>query len=102
MKPDALIRIRFLTPAEGGRASAIDTDRYGCPVIVNDHGFDCRFVLETPTRFELGHSYDIPVKFLSPELALDEIGEGLSVSLWEGKTIGTGHVLKVYDTETMN
>ena len=89
MKPDALIRIRFLT-------SAIDADRYGCPLMVNHQGFDCRFVLEAPTRFDLGGSYDIPVKFLRPELALAEINEGVTISLWEGKTIGTGQLLKIF------
>lgn len=95
MKPDAIIRVRFLTPAEGGRANPIQGDRYGCPVMIESEGFDCRFVLDGPIHFDLGRTYDVAVKFLNPRLALKRLIEGKSVTLWEGKTIGEGRVLKV-------
>jgi hypothetical protein len=95
MKPDAVIRVRFLTPKEGGRVSAIEGSEYGCPVMVNDHGFDCRFLLNRVTRFELGSEYDIEIKFLRADLALQQIERNTTVSLWEGKTIATGVVTKV-------
>lgn len=96
MKPEAVIRVRFLTTEEGGRKSPIEGDKYGCPIMVNEHGFDCRFILDGGARFELGESYEISVKFLNPDLALKELREGIEISLWEGKTIARGEVVKTF------
>lgn len=95
MKPEAIIRIRFLTAEEGGRKTAIEGSRYGCPIIVNQQGYDCRFLLDGEGRFDLGETYEIPVKFLNPGLALKELKEGTEISLWEGKTIARGEVIKI-------
>ncbi|WP_303907142.1 hypothetical protein [Thiohalomonas denitrificans] len=95
MKTEAVIRVRFLTPEEGGRKTPIEGERYGCPLMLNGQGFDCRFVLDGYACFELGKSYEIPVKFLNPVLALKELREGTEISLWEGKIIARGVVIKV-------
>lgn len=95
MQPDAVIEMTFLTTEEGGRKSPIEGDRYGCPIMVDGHGFDCRFVLGEASRLELGRTYQIGVKFLSPDLAMAELKEGDAISLSEGKTIATGKVLKL-------
>lgn len=97
MKQEAIIHIRFLTSAEGGRTSPISGEKYGCPIMVDGAGFDCRFVLNETTCFELGGSYEIPVNFLNPDLALKHLQEGTKISLWEGKTIGVGKVIKILD-----
>jgi hypothetical protein len=96
MKPEAIICVRFLTTEEGGRSTSIDNSRYGCPVIVNELYFDCRFIMNDRVSFELGKTYEIPVKFLNPKLALNEIKEGIEISLWEGKIIAIGKVFKVF------
>ena len=93
MKPDAVIKVRFLTTEEGGRESAIEGERYGCPIMVDGHGFDCRFVLTGATRFDLGETYKIEVKFLNSESAMNELEIGTMISLWEGKTIAEGKIL---------
>ncbi len=98
MVPDALLEVRFLTTDEGGRASPIEGDCYGCPLIVNGFGFDCRFVLEGARRFELGGTYQIGVKFLCAESALKELQEETEISLWEGQTIAEGNVIKLLTT----
>lgn len=95
MKKEATIFVRFLTTEEGGRQTSIESDRYGCPLMIDDNqGFDCRFVLEEVTLFELGKEYEIEVKFLSPEKALGSLQEGDEIYLWEGKRIGVGIVKK--------
>ncbi|MES2996029.1 MAG: hypothetical protein V4733_04380 [Verrucomicrobiota bacterium] len=98
MKPDALIRVRFLTSTEGGRESGIFASRYGCPVFIDgyaEHGFDCRFLLDADTCFELGSTHDVKIKFMNPDLALPHMKKGTSISLWEGRTIATGQVVSV-------
>lgn len=97
MKKEAIIFVRFLTAAEGGRHTSIESDRYGCPLMIDDtQGFDCRFVLNGVTVFELGKEYDIAVKFLNPEEALQYLNEGDEIFLWEGKKIGVGTVKNIF------
>ncbi len=95
MKIDALISIRFLTSEEGGRKSSIQADKYGCPIMVDDRGFDCQFVLTHSMCFELGESYKIPVKLLNLDRALEHLKEETKISVWEGKIIGVGEVVKI-------
>lgn len=93
-KHDALIRIRFFTTAEGGRKSDLFARHYGCPLFIDgyeEHGFDCRFMLDADTHLELGIAPDIKIKFLNPDLALAQLKKGVSISLWEGRTIAIGH-----------
>jgi hypothetical protein len=97
MNPDALIKIRFLTTKEGGRKLPILGNFYGCPVLVDDKAFDCRFLsLNSNSEFELGLTYNVAVKFINPELALKVIKEGAAISLWEGKIIALGSVTTIY------
>jgi hypothetical protein len=42
MKPDAIINVRFLTTAEGGRNTAVGGQFYACPLFFDNEGFDCR------------------------------------------------------------
>ncbi len=37
---------------------------------------------------ELGRTYVLPVKFLSPDEALREITPGRQVGIWEGQVVG--------------
>ena len=96
MNPDATIRIRLLTTKEGGRREAIEGPRYGCPLMVNERGFDCRLVLQDSDLLELGNSYEVGVKFLNRESAVSELEVGKQVSLWEGKTIAVGEVVALH------
>ena len=96
MKPDAIIEVRLKTTAEGGRQGAIVVAKrpFGCPLFVDGEAFDCRFLIERQT-LELGSTYELPIKFSHPELALPKLSVGKSVTLWEGKDIATGKVLSL-------
>ena len=98
MKPDIIINVRFLTSDEGGREKPIMGKKYSCPLIINEAcGYDCRFVLNSESYFEPGYEYDIPIKFLNFKSALKDIVEGMRITLWEGKTIAEGKVIKVFN-----
>src|SRR5258705_3438512 len=96
MKPDAIIKIRLKTTADGGRQSAIAIAKhpFGCPLFVSGEAFDCRFLIEDRT-LELGGTYEVPIKFLHPDLALPKLSVGTPVTLWEGRDIATGKVLSL-------
>ena len=96
MKPDAIIRVRFKTSAEGGRAGPIVIGKrhYGCPLFVGSEGFDCR-LLVTARTLHLGESYELPVKFFAPELALPLLSPGKAVRLWESKDIASGEIVRL-------
>jgi hypothetical protein len=43
----------------------------------------------------LGETYELPIKFLNPDLALPKMSPGKLVKLWEGKDIATGKVMRL-------
>ncbi len=96
MKPDALIKVRFKTTIEGGRQDSIviGEEPYGCPLFVEGEAFDCRLLVSDRT-LQLGETYELPVKFLNPALALPKLSAGKPVTLWEGKDIATGKVVRI-------
>jgi hypothetical protein len=93
MKPDITITVRFKTTAEGGRAGPVRGERFGCPMFISGEAFDCRLV--TKGRIlELGETYELPVTFLNANLALQRLALGQDITLWEGKEIATGKVVR--------
>lgn len=94
MKPDAVISVRFLTTAEGGRNTAVEGQFYACPLFVENQAFDCRLLLEG-RRLELGTTYKVPIKFLYREMALPKLAVGKQILLWEGRNIAKGQVVEV-------
>lgn len=96
MEPDAIIRVRLKTTAEGGRQSAIlvGKDPFSCPLFVDGEAFDCRLLITNQT-LKLGGTYELPIKFLRSDLALPRLLLGKSVTLWEGKDIATGEIISL-------
>lgn len=97
MKPDAIIKVRFKTTAEGGRQGAIvipelPEHHYGCPLFIEGEAFDCRLLVVGRT-LQLGESYELPIKFLNPDRVVSKLSPGKPVTLWEGKDIATGEVV---------
>lgn len=97
MNPDVIIEARFKTTAEGGRLESvvIAESPYGCPLFVNGEAFDCRLLLTNQT-LELGKVYELPVKFMRPDLVLPKLSVGEPVTFWEGKEIALGKVVRLF------
>jgi hypothetical protein len=93
MTPDITIEVRFKTPSEGGRNGPVIGARFGCPMLIAGQAFDCR-LLTSGRTLELGKTYEVPVKFLNADLALPKLTSGMEITLWEGKEIATGRVLR--------
>lgn len=100
MKPDAIIEVRFRTTAEGGRQTPVVVPKrgnghYGVPLFADGERFDCRVLLWGET-LELGRTYDeVPIKFLVPDSALRKLRVGMPLTLWEGKDVADGKVIRM-------
>ena len=94
MTPDAYLKVRFMTPEEGGRNTPIQGDYYACPLFVEDEWFDCRLLIGGKT-LALGQLYELPVKFMNKDSVLPKLSIGKVVTIWEGKDIGLGAVIKL-------
>lgn len=92
MESDAIIEVRFKTPEEQGRQTAVHGDYYGCPFIVDGEAFDCRLLL-SGRRLELGKTYQVPVQFMNWQLVRPRLSAGKPFILWEGKDVATGKVV---------
>lgn len=95
MRSDIVLNVRFFLPSEGGRSKAVSGEFYGCPLFINNEGFDCRLLLRG-ARLELGSTYEVPVKFLNRNLAIPRLAIGKEVLLWEGKNVGMGSIVKIH------
>lgn len=78
-----------------------DGPHYGCPMMIDGHGFDCRFCVDESTVFTLGETYEIPVVFLSPVLALQDSHLDKEISLWEGNVVAIGKILRVLSSSVI-
>lgn len=93
MSADVTIEVRFKTTAEGGRNGPVVGRQFGCPMFISGEAFDCR-LMTGGRKLELGETYEVPVKFLNANLALPKLTPGTEITLWEGKEIATGRVLR--------
>ena len=96
LQPDIEVRVRLLTPEEGGRRTPIVGASYGCPLFFDGSGFDCRIVNDHQLNLTLGETHYLALQFLNPDLVLPRLNEGAKITLWEGKTIAEGEVTKVF------
>jgi hypothetical protein len=87
-KFDAVLRVRFLTRAEGGRKDAVrpPSGFYPCTLFgANDTtGYDARIIFAGWPAV-LGETYELPALFLSPELALERFPPGSSFAIMDGR-----------------
>lgn len=95
---DICAQISFLSESEGGRAEPISGERrFGCPMkFPGAEGFfDGFLLLEKSQRIEPGSVHFVNIALLSPELLVGRIAEGDEVTLWQGRDIGHGRVVRV-------
>ena len=89
-KFDAVLSVRFLTRAEGGRKDAVNPPSgfFSCTLFGgNDNtGYDARIIF-AGLHAELGETYKLPALFLCPELVIEQFPVGNRVS-HSGRTQG--------------
>ena len=100
-----IARISLVRTEDGGRRTPISMLTYGCPVFfegvpeLSAHAYDCRMsVSDLGKPIAPGDTVDeIALVFLSADEVLPHMKPGVTFTLWEGKTIGRGAVVRVED-----
>ncbi len=96
-KPDAIVEIELLPTDKGGRCTPISVPQYGCPCGIGGEYLDCTLDLTEVGEVAPGGKARVPIKFLHPEFARPLLKAGVPFTLWEGRTIGHGRVMEVFE-----
>lgn len=100
-QPDIDIKVRFRTSVEGGRKTslkskiALEDACYACPLLVDKKAYDCRLLIGK-NELERGKEYEVSLQFLDKESALPHMSVGKHITLWEGKEVADGQVIRIY------
>ncbi|NOT65355.1 MAG: hypothetical protein HOP06_04870 [Methylotenera sp.] len=87
-----------LTPEElGGRKTPILQGEYRGVFTVGEESFSVRFCIPSEHVFSPSEAQNFDVQFLVPEAATPHFPVGTVFKVWEGKDIGLGRVLKVFN-----
>jgi hypothetical protein len=101
VSPQITARVR-LTAADSwhGAAPAPDQDVRTTLCIggIGRGGFIARFSTPNGQDFILGKPIEVPVEFMSPDLALPHFQVGTHFIIWHGKDIGVGEVTALTGT----
>jgi hypothetical protein len=96
-------KVKLLSSAEGGRSMPLPLEVFGCPMFIegipelSTHAYDCRLLLSPALgRMAPGDIIEeVGIVFLSPEEVLSYVNVGTRFTLWEGRTIAHGEVLRL-------
>ena len=69
-----------------------------CVGDIREGGFIARFSTSNSQDFVLGKPIEVPVEFMSPDLALPQFRVGTQFKIWHGKDIGVGEVIAFVGT----
>jgi hypothetical protein len=65
---------------------------------VGDTSFVARFSTPNGQDFILGQPIEVPIEFMSPDLALPKFLVGTQFKIWAGKDVGIGEVIALAGT----
>ena len=93
---DVWVEVRFLTTAEGGRATAVRVgDKYRPELLIDGARWAC-LTIGDGEIVEPGGTVQMGLKFLSPTQLASRLGVGTRFALTEGpRTVATGRVLQI-------
>jgi hypothetical protein len=89
------VKLVFAKTEDGGRKGPIHPPVFSCIFTLDGRNFDCRLILLDDSPINPGEVVETGIQFLSPDLVLPEIKEGLLFTLREVRQIASGEVLQV-------
>jgi len=97
VEPEIIVEITLLPTEAGGRSCAISGGEYRGVLGVGLENFSVRFFVPIECSLSLGETQRFGVQFLFPEAALPYFSVGVTFTVWEGREIGCGRVLEVFE-----
>ena len=93
VSPQVTARVQ-LTATDSWRGAPPDPDGdVRATLRVGDASYIARFSTSSGSDFILGKPIEVPVEFMSPDLALSEFQVGTQFIIWVGKDVGVGEVI---------
>lgn len=91
---DIIASVHFFSSAEGGRQTVITRD-LNCSMIIDDLSFVVRLYFDAKRSVSPGQTITVPVKFLSPSLAMQHCTVGKNFKLREMRMTAEGTILSI-------
>lgn len=96
-QPDIIVSVRLFSTTEGGRASPTPPKVFRCVFEFEGEAFDCALLLDGVGALSPGSEAEVPVAFIFPQYIKERLRPGSHFSLWEGKYIAVGEVIKIVE-----
>jgi len=96
IQPEALVQVRMLPSARGGRDGPTPANEYGCIMVIDGINLDVRLRVDRAGPLRPGETVDVEVNFLNPDLARRYLKVGKTFRLRETTVIGDGEIIKIY------
>lgn len=94
--PDIIADLKFYTTENGGRKGPTPSNFFGCVISIDQNNFDARLLLEQIGPIFPGEcKRNVPIKFLSTDLALMKLKKKQQFFIRDGQVIGAGKVIKI-------
>jgi hypothetical protein len=95
LTPEIFARIELYPTSADGRKGPLPDGMYRGVLGVAGEHYSIAFVPPAGVLVQPGDAVEVGVQFLFPELALPHFAVGTEFTLWEGRDIGRGRVLRV-------
>ena len=97
LSPQISVEITLSPDELGGRKTPILQGQYRGVFTVGEVSFSVRFCIPSDSVFSSSEAQNFDVQFLVPEAASPHFPIGAVFKVWEGRDIGLGRVLKVFN-----
>jgi hypothetical protein len=95
--PQISVEITLASEELGGRKTPILQGEYRGVFTVGEKSFSVRFCIPSERALSPSAVQNFDVQFLVPEAATPHFPVGAAFKVWEGKDIGIGRVLRVFN-----
>lgn len=95
ISPDIIAIVELYPTEEGGRNSPTPPHQFRCIFVLGDENYDCLLSLGKTGALYPGHTYEIPIKFLRPDLIVESLTVGRKFYLRDLRLIAEGEVTAI-------
>ena len=96
---DAYVRLRFLPSHEGGLKRDVQGTSIRATIVVEGVYSSCQIYAQDGV-LRLGETYEVPVAFAAPGVVRPLLHPGTGFTLWGGRTVASGVIVRLVDSDT--